>query len=74
MTTKLLRDAVTPYIPYDTAGMSSGTAYGKKSEHVRDSVETPAWATRPVADPVRVAALTAVAGVILNLDAFLTKQ
>jgi hypothetical protein len=70
----LLRNAVTPYIPYDTAGVSSGTTYGKKSQPVRDSVEIPAWAKRPVHDPVRVAALTAVAGVILNLDAFLTKQ
>jgi hypothetical protein len=70
----LLRNAVTPYIPYDTAGVSSGKTYGKKSEPVPDSMETPAWAKRPVHDPVRVAALTAVAGVILNLDAFLTKQ
>ena len=70
----LLRNAVTPYIPYDTAGMSSGTKYGKKSDYVRAKVETPAWAARPVPDSVRVAALTAVAGAILNLDAFLTKQ
>jgi hypothetical protein len=70
----LLRNAVKPYIPYDTAGVSSGTTNGNKNEYVRDSVETPAWAARPVHDPVRVAALTAVAGVILNLDAFLTKQ
>ena len=70
----LLRNAVNPYIPYDTAGVSPGTTYLKKGQDVRDSVETPAWAIRPVPDPVRVAALTAVAGAILNLDAFLTKQ
>ena len=70
----LLRNAVNPYIPYDTAGVASGTTYGKKGQPARDSVETPAWAARPVPDPVRVAALTAVAGAILNLDAFLTKQ
>ena len=69
----LLRNALNPYIPYDTAG-TSGTTYLEKGKPVRDSVEIPAWAKRPVQDAVRVAALTAVAGAILNLDAFLTKQ
>ncbi len=71
----LLRNALNPYIPYDTAGASPGTAYReKKGQRAPDSLETPAWAARPVPDPVRLAALTPVASAILNLDAFLTKQ
>jgi hypothetical protein len=71
----LLHNALSPYIPYDTAGMSPATTYQEmKGQRTPDSLKTPAWAARPVHDPVRVAALTAVAGVILNLDAFLTKQ
>jgi hypothetical protein len=71
----LLRNALNPYIPYDTAGVSPDAAYrDKKGQRAPDSLETPAWAMRPVQDSVRVAALTAVAGAILNLDAFLTKQ
>jgi hypothetical protein len=55
--------------------MSPATTYQEmKRQRTPDSLKTPAWAARPVHDPVRVAALTAVTGVILNLDAFLTKQ
>jgi hypothetical protein len=45
-----------------------------KNRYAPDSVETPAWAIRPVPDPLQMAALTAVAGALLNLDAFLNKQ
>ena len=76
---QLLRNAVHAYTPYDTAGAgdrkAQGRKYGGKGQYAAtDSIITPAWATRPVKDSVQVAALTAVAGAILNLDAFLTKQ
>jgi hypothetical protein len=59
------RRAVEPYMPWDTVGAA------------KDSREAPpraaAFRTAP-ADSVDVAALGTVAGVILNLDSFLTKE
>ena len=67
----LLRTASIPYFPTTLPRTVTRCA---KEEACSREVEIPAWAARPVPDPVRVAALTAVAGAILNLDAFLTKQ
>lgn len=67
----LLKDAVAPYRPYDgPAEDEDGYAAAAK---VPDAPEHPVFA-EPPADSVRVAALTTVATVILNLDGFLTKN
>lgn len=74
----LMRHAVRAYIPYDTAGAGALKKKGSKdaygSHHAQVDSITPAWAAAPLKDSVQMAALTAVAGAILNLDAFLTKQ
>ena len=75
---ELMRHAVRAYVPYDTASANArkneGGKYGRGSQYAHGDSIIPAWATAPVKDSVQVAALTAVAGAILNLDAFLTKQ
>ncbi|MEO7179370.1 MAG: DUF1553 domain-containing protein [Gemmatimonadaceae bacterium] len=63
----LLDGAVEPYMPYDTAG-----GYAAVPPHGLAGTAS-AYARTP-ADRLDLAALTTVAGAILNLDEFLTKE
>jgi hypothetical protein len=72
---ELMRDAVTPFRPYDGVpeegdGYAAARSLGDGDEN---APEHEIFAAAPE-DPVEVAALTTVATVILNLDGFLTKD
>lgn len=64
-----LKPAVTPYMPYDT---TSTTARGA-NRAVEALTVAPVFQAEPE-DSVDLAALTVVAGAIMNLDAFLTRE
>jgi hypothetical protein len=68
----LLRDAVTPYRPYDAPADSSGYVSARPGSDDAEP-EHEIFAVPPE-DSVGVAALTTVATVIMNLDGFLTRD
>ena len=66
---ELLDGAVQPYMPYDTTGI-----YGAATAGPQPLLRPAAVFARAPKDELEVAALTTVAGAILNLDEFLTKE
>lgn len=67
--------AVEPFMPYDTASAYDLRKPKKKDgSEPRQAPEAAPALREPVGDRLEVAALTTVAGVILNLDRFLTKE
>ena len=78
-----MRSALAPYMPYDTASASDDLLDNRTIErfgpmkagpYVPPPPPHPAFTKPMPADSAEVAALTTVAGIILNMDSFLTRE